>query len=638
VAVVAYHLWPSTVPGGWVGVSVFFTLSGFLITTLLINEQSANGTISLAGFWSRRARRLLPAVIATVAASLIMVVIIDPAMIHDAAVAGAAGLAYVANWVAAHKPGGYQAIFTDPGPFDHLWSLAVEEQIYLVLPLLFVAGVGRRSRAVWIGGATAAGIAVAIAWWWGDPDSYYATPVRAAEVAAGAGAAMVVAQMRIRGFHWPRRVSLCTSAAAGVGAAGLLTWVTFAWTEHDPIVFRGGLLLVSAASVAALMVAIEHPGPLAHPVLRWLGTRSYAIYLWHWPIIVLLDLPAAATLALTAALSEVSMRVIETPVRRSIGWGALLRRPLPVLGGAAAGAAIAAMAVSLLVAAPRTIFDIDAPNVPAWYSGQESAAAPPEPAPVRSTTSTTTPTAAAPTTSAIARPPVVMVIGDSTALAAFDGLRSWGDKTRRAVIVNGSQEGCGPLQDPLFGVAYTRQGAGLFGVELDDGRAPCRLTIPQLAAAAGGIKPDEVIVFDWGAVMNDGVNPASPNDPTTDFRIVDSVTLEMLTAIYQTRIDEAAALGADVLFTTAPIPAGWAFIGHDLALAEVTANANAYNQVVTQLAATNPHVAVLSTAEAFAPPDQSYPRTDGIHLNPGATSERFAEDWLVNPILEHAPA
>ncbi len=626
VAVVAYHLWPDAIPGGWVGVSVFFTLSGFLITALLIDEQSNTGSISLRRFWARRARRLLPAVVTTVAVSLVVVVIAEPSMIHDAAVSGAAGLAYIANWVAARKPGGYQAIFTDPGPFDHLWSLAVEEQIYLVLPLLFAVGAGRRSRALLIGGAVGAVIIASTIWWWGNPDSYYATPVRAAEVAAGAVAALAVGQLR--------RTPLFTMAAAAVGAATMLAWVTFTWTEHDPIVFRGGLVLVSLASVVALVVAMEHPGPLAHPLLCWLGTRSYAIYLWHWPIIVVLDLPAVGTITLTAALSEASMRLIETPVRRNLGWGTRIRRPLPVLGGTAAAAALIAMAVSLMVASPKTIFDIDAPVVPVWYL--TSAPTLPTPiettAPITASTPTSNPPAA--TTPQRHDPPVVMVIGDSTALAAFDGLRSWGDRTREAVIVNGSQEGCGPLQDPLFGISYTRQGVGLFGVELDDGRPPCRMTIPQLARAAGGIIPDEVIIFDWGAVMNDGVNPATPNDPTTDFKLTDPTTRDMLAAIYQARIDEAGALGATVILTTAPIPAEWAFMGNDRALEEVTARTDAYNRVVAELAASNPGVKLLPTDEAFALPDQSYPRTDGVHIDPGSTSQRFAEDWLANPILE----
>jgi len=618
VAVVAYHLWPDAVPGGWVGVSVFFTLSGFLITTLLLDEHSDTGGVSLRGFWARRARRLLPAVITTVVVSLAAVSIVDPSMVHDAAVAGAAGLAYVANWVAADKPGGYEAIFSDPGPFDHLWSLAVEEQIYLLLPLLFVAGAGRRIRAVWIGAATVTGLGASIVWWWGNPDSYYATPVRAAEVAMGAGVALIVGRMP--------RFSLPTSAGAATGAGALIAWVVFTWGESDPIVFKGGLILVALASVVSLLAAMEHPGPLAHPVLRWLGTRSYAIYLWHWPIIVLLHVPAAVTLALTAALSELSMRLIETPARRSVGWGARVRHPLPVLGGAAAGIALATMVVSLTVAAPKTIFDINVPMVPTWFSTPALAS--------------TAPTTAVPATTvpATAAPPVVMVIGDSTALAAFDGLRTWFDRNHRAVIINGSQEGCGPLQDPLFGISYTRQGAGLFGVSVDDGRGPCRLTVPQLAAEAGGIVPDQVVIFDWGAVMNDGINPASPDDPTTDFKLTDLSTQKMLQAIYQARIDEAAALGARVILTTAPLPAAWAFIGNDSALAEVSANAAAYRRVVMQLASTNPDVEVIDTGEAFAPPDRTYRRSDGIHLDPGATSERFTEDWLAKPILRQAPA
>ena len=145
LAVVVYHAWPEVLPGGWIGVSVFFTLSGFLITRILLGDHVLAGA-SLASFWRRRARRLLPAALATITAT-VMAVVATGGEVDDTVRAALAATLYVHNWWAAASADGYWEIFETPSPLAHMWSLAIEEQVYLVWPLLVLGLGGRRSRS-----------------------------------------------------------------------------------------------------------------------------------------------------------------------------------------------------------------------------------------------------------------------------------------------------------------------------------------------------------------------------------------------------------------------------------------------------------------------------------------------------------
>ena len=205
LAVVIYHAWPSALPGGWIGVSVFFTLSGFLITQIVVRDHEMTRS-SMALFWGRRARRLLPAVIATIVITVITVAVIDLDLLRGVSEEGIAAIFYVHNWWAISETGGYWEIFnSDPRPFAHLWSLSIEEQVYLFWPLLIIL-LGLRKALM----AGVIVIAIGLFIWWGDADAYFATPVRFAEVFAGAVLAYVVKknpQIQISGF--------LTSVAAG---------------------------------------------------------------------------------------------------------------------------------------------------------------------------------------------------------------------------------------------------------------------------------------------------------------------------------------------------------------------------------------------------------------------------------------
>jgi len=606
VLVVAFHIWPDSLPGGWVGVSMFFTLSGFLITTVLLDERAKNGRISFVGFWGRRARRLAPALLATVVVVTGLTALFSPDAVHATVIDGAAGLAYIANWTAAAAPGGYGVIFGSPGPFDHLWSLAVEEQIYVVLPIMFV--VASRSRlgsvVAWFGSIML--IAGGTYHWWGSPDSYYVTPVRAVEVAFGAAAAVMVWRLDRSTTVTPRfaRIGPAFVAVAGAIGALTLTWVAVTWTENEPLLFRGGPVLLAAASVSVVVLAIRHPGPLAHPVLRWLGTRSYAIYLWHWPLIALFDWHPTVTLLVTGAISEISMRGIETPIRRVRGYGARFTRPILTFGSAAAATAALGVFIAAQVAAPQSAVAMDQPILPAGFIPGGA--------------------------------PVVFVIGDSTAHAALDGLRAWSDDSGAMSVVNGAKQGCSPFQDPLTPIRHIRHQIDQLAVSPDSYREPCRLSIPDLVSLVDGTVPAEVLVIDWGMIVFNHVNPDNPFDRSADLHMADPQMMAWLTEVYQQRIDEAGRYGASVIFTTAPhLGAGIAGFFSSIRNTS-TADVDAYNTVVTGLADSNANAELIYTGEAIDAAPLAYRRSDGVHLDGGATNLRFASELLASPLTHQA--
>jgi peptidoglycan/LPS O-acetylase OafA/YrhL/lysophospholipase L1-like esterase len=344
LAVIAFHEQLGWAPGGLLGVGVFFTLSGYLITDLLLGQWAARGRVALADFWARRARRLLPALFVMVAVITAWVTLFDRARLANLRGADAAAATYSSNWYLIIQGQSYFARFAPPQPLDHLWSLAVEEQFYLVWPWLLLAGLllvrklrrGRPGGVAWLALPTlalAAGSALAMLALYHpglDPTRVYeGTDTRAAGLLIGAALAMT----------WPSRRPAPGRAARGLldagGFAGLAVIALMIWRtgQYSPFLYRGGLVLLSFAS-AAVIAAVAVPSALTGRVLgcrplRWLGVRSYGIYLWHYPVIVLTT-PANATenlaraawqTAATIVVAAVSWRYIEEPIRR----GALAR-------------------------------------------------------------------------------------------------------------------------------------------------------------------------------------------------------------------------------------------------------------------------------------------------------------------------
>jgi peptidoglycan/LPS O-acetylase OafA/YrhL len=350
-AVVGYHLGFDRLPGGFLGVEIFFVISGYLITALLVAEWSDRGGIRLGSFWARRARRLLPALFAMLLGTLAIALVAFPGEIARLRGDVVAASAYVTNWylVFGHQP--YFETVGRPSPLLHLWSLAIEEQFYLVWPILLglallVAGRAGAFALVIVGIVASTAAAFALYAPGDDPSRvYYGTDTRAAGLLAGAALALLYVP---RESWFPPAPSRAARTAADIVAAAALVAVvaTFALVdEADARLYRGGMLMLDGVTVA-LIAAVVSPtgrivsGLLETPPIRWLGTRSYAIYLWHWPIFAFtrpgidipLDGPAnvAVRLLLTAVLAEASYWLVERPIRDGAlgrAWGGWRSRP-----------------------------------------------------------------------------------------------------------------------------------------------------------------------------------------------------------------------------------------------------------------------------------------------------------------------
>ncbi len=406
LAVVVYHAGLGALSGGFLGVEVFFVISGFLITALLLRELRETGRIDPIAFWIRRGRRLLPALFFLLASVLAFAVLVVPEEIASLRGDAMAAVAYATNW---HLIAGDQSYFESigrPSLFNHLWSLAIEEQFYLVWPL--VLGVmllaGRRfAFGLTLAGAVGSAVWMALQF---DPASdpsrvYYGTDTRLTGLLMGAALAFVwvpsVATLPTAesGLSRRRRRRIRARAAASgrwanvrlgraldlVGVTALVVLAAFFVfaDAFEPFLYQGGLAILAMVT-AALIAAAVHPHArvgrwLDVRPLRWMGTRSYSIYLWHWPIFTLtrpeldipLDAPGALVLrlALTTVLAEFSYRVVESPIRGgAIGrtWTRLratepvpsapLRRwPVPVAAGGMA-AALSILLVSVALATP----------------------------------------------------------------------------------------------------------------------------------------------------------------------------------------------------------------------------------------------------------------------------------------------
>ena len=367
--VLLFHAGLTWMPGGFLGVDVFFVLSGYLITSLLLAERAADGRIDLARFWLRRARRLLPAVVVVVAACVLLAFAL--AANEAARVRGDAlsSLLYFNNWHQIFTEQSYFDAAGRPSLLRHLWSLSVEEQFYVLWPLAIAFGLARLSRGRFLGTTLAVALLSALLMAVlfdpsGDPSRvYYGTDTRLTPLLLGAALAFVWPMRPARGRTGPR-ASAVLNAMALAGLAGVLYAFFFAH-EFDSWLYRGGLTLVAGAT-AVLLAAIVHPAcavarPLASAPMVWLGERSYGIYLWHWPVMtltrpefdlswslwILVPLQLAATVGLAAA----SYRWVEMPFRRGEaqerirGWMAA-RRPRQRLG-VVLGTLVATLAIGV---------------------------------------------------------------------------------------------------------------------------------------------------------------------------------------------------------------------------------------------------------------------------------------------------
>jgi peptidoglycan/LPS O-acetylase OafA/YrhL len=361
-AVFLYHSRIDWLPGGFLGVDLFFVLSGFLITSLLLVEWEARNRIDLLRFWLRRARRLLPALVVVVLGSLVLASIFARQDLAHTRSDVVGSLFYYANWhqiIANHS---YFNLMGNPSLLQHTWSLGVEEQFYIVWPLLLVPGlvlVGRKRLPMLV----IAGIAASAALMWilynpnSDPSRvYYGTDTRAFLLLMGILLALV--------WPWIERMRRAVPLIELLGVAALVGTVLLFLKMQDfnPTLYRGGDL-AAAFCFVVLIAAVAHPrtglGPaLGIAPLRWVGERSYGIYLWHLPIILLLrpgvDVPwtgpgvVVLQAAIVLAAATLSFRFVEEPIRSGRLQRRLAQHPrryrLEVVGAGAVGL-VAAFAI-----------------------------------------------------------------------------------------------------------------------------------------------------------------------------------------------------------------------------------------------------------------------------------------------------
>lgn len=334
-AVVLYHLSPSWLGGGYLGVDVFFVVSGFLITTLLMRDIRTKGRVDLKRFWVRRARRLLPALVILAVTVIPVAALINRDLLVGIGRQLLGALTFSTNWLEiAHGSSYFDN--TSPLLFKNFWSLAVEEQFYLFWPLLFILILAfvttwRRRLAIALGAAGVSAVAMGIL---ASSDDftrvYYGTDTHMFGLALGVGLAFMWGH---RGGGYLSHPLWRTHAhKAGWISLGLLGVLLVVLRDDTMIAYRGGILLASILTAVVIASMLAPGSQLAtvgeNRILGWVGTRSYGIYLWHWPILVMVRtaFPAApgsglwwvttiVSLGLLGLICEASFRYVETPVR-----------------------------------------------------------------------------------------------------------------------------------------------------------------------------------------------------------------------------------------------------------------------------------------------------------------------------------
>ena len=597
-AVLFYHADLSWARGGFLGVDAFFVLSGYLITSLLLVEWRGTGTLNVRAFWVRRFRRLLPALFLMLAGvAVYAAAFAEPDELDQLRGDALATIAYVANWQYVFSDASYFEQFALPSPLLHTWSLAIEEQFYIVWPLLVLAllWLGRGSRRLLIVSTLAlvAGSALLMAWLYEpgeDPSRiYYGTDTRAQSLLMGAVLAMALIwydPVRTGGA----RLLLGLMALVSAGALGWL-WATV--PDDSGYLYQGGYLLLAAA-VACVIAAVVQPRTsllskaLSLEPLRRLGLISYGVYLWHWPVFVLLNEERTGwdgaalifvRISVTLAIAIASYYLLEQPIRRgSFRWG---RASWAIAPAAAVGLAV------VLVLATRG-------GAPAFTT------------PAR-TESAGAAVARAAETSAVR----VLLVGDSMARSMSPGL--FGQEREDFVLQDLSVDGCGLLPADLGFGQRLIDPYGCAGVP--DG---WREELDQFA-------PDVVVLVlasvDSRTHFKNGRSvPAGSPEAEGDYR-----------AALQEAIDLLSSEGAEILLLTAPYHAPFHL------KAAHTDSLNAWGLAVAEA---NEDTVTVVDLNRYLAPNGEYTSTiaglrvragDDVHLSPEGAS--FVARWLAPQIV-----
>jgi peptidoglycan/LPS O-acetylase OafA/YrhL len=659
-AVLLFHGGVRGFDGGYLGVSVFFTLSGYLITSLLVHEHHVTGRIDLPTFYSRRLRRLLPASAICLLGVVALAAFTDVFEAVSSLRAHVLGsLFQVANWVLLAGGGSYQDLLAQTNgtasPLEHFWSLAIEEQFYWIWPPLMafvLARVARqRSRIVWFGLITALSMAAApvIAQTWGPDAAYWATPARIGEILVGAFVAVALYGRSVNA-RWR---ALAPLALVVLGAAVVL------FPSSSGPAYEGALPLVAVVS-GALLIGLQPDGPvqrlMAIAPLVWLGRISYGVYLFHWPVYVLfdaertgLDGPSllAVRLVITMAVSVLSYRLIELPVRHAPG----IRPRMAFVGSALATVVVFVVGMVLVPTGLGDYWQTDEATAAAAAIAVDDRALAPltsvvdaNPAVTPPTIGSTVPATTEPATSIavggvepavevtaplpplppLSRPVRIVVAGDSTANAVGAGILTWAAASpdlAQAELV--TAPGCG----------FLTGGERLIGDEI---AAPegCENWVERfLYPAVEQTRPDVVMamVTSWD-LLDRRWDTEELLDP------LDADYAARLGRDYQALVDGLLAAGAGhVALVRHPIPDSW-WLPEQETFEDPVRHEVIY-ELYDELAAADPaHVGVIELDHYFVDAgierDETV-RPDGIHMAPDAAAQ-VAGDFLGDRLVRIA--
>ena len=495
VGVLLYHAGISWMSGGYLGVDVFFVLSGFLVTQLLVGEHARSGTVGLRRFWTRRVRRLLPAQLTLLAVVTVVTAVFYRQDLYDLRGQVVAAVTASTNWYLLATGGSYFAALGRPPVLRHLWSLAIEMQFYVVWPLVFAAAMkvwrDRIERLViaLLGTALASALLMAIVF---NPHAdasraYYNSFCRLTGLLLGAALALLWRPAALARGGVARR-GPALDVVGGVGLALVVAFMVCA-TDSSARMYRGGFAVVSLAA-ALLVAAASHPHTvlasrrgLGHPALVAIGVRSYGIYLWHWPIYAVtrpgVDTPISSgptlvlRLVLTFGINELSFRWVERPWherRVTIGTFLPSRRQFVAWARPAQAVAVGTVLALLvgagsLATAPKSNNAIVASikageDLIAAHRGTAAAPAHPGSKPVVTGASGSS-VPAAPTTTAAPVPigvvPRVTAVGDSVMVGAAGGLyQRFGDK----IYIDAKVSRQGNAAPPIIRALRSERGLG----------------------------------------------------------------------------------------------------------------------------------------------------------------------------------
>jgi peptidoglycan/LPS O-acetylase OafA/YrhL len=606
-AVLAYHAGLPWARGGFLGVDAFFVLSGFLITSLLLAEWRSKGGIGLTAFWSRRARRLLPALfLMLIGVAAYAALIAQPEELDKLRGDALATIGYVANWRPVLSGQSYFDQFSIPSPLRHTWSLAIEEQYYAVWPLLllFLLRLRRGSMRILLPATLAmlalSALLMALLFQPGhDPSRvYYGTDTRAQSLLVGAALAMLLMRLGpVRGAL-PR----ATLQVAALPCVAVLGWAWMTTASDSVPLYRGGFLLL-AVGVAVVIAAAVQPGGgpvgrvLSLPPLRALGLISYGVYLWHWPVYIVLTPDRTGLdgyglfltrVVVTLAVAIVSYYVVEMPVRR----GAFRRVKVSwsLAPAMAAGMAVALVLVTRGGAPAFTLSTVPGASMPSGSSMPATGAA----------------------TGASPGPLRVLLVGDSVGLSMGWGFENEGPGLELSVWNRGGL-GCG-----LLSVDEERNDSGEWVSSRADLCKQWRSTWP---ADVQSFQPDVVVML---------FGPWDTLDLNVGGRLLEVGTPEWHAYAWdqlQSAVDTLSSGGAKVILLTSPC-----FKARDMALTPTigglhlrTWPVEPLNDLYREFEQQHPDEVTVVDLDGFVCPGGEYcdltidgakMRYDGVHFTP----------------------